>query len=130
MGPGRAGILLGVIWALWHLPLFYITGTPNAGQSFPVYMLGVTALSVAMAWLYMRTGGSLLLVMLMHAAVNNTTGLVPSGVGDPVNPLELSASLMGWLTTGLLWAGAIYFLIRMRGKKAFIERTLMPDPAA
>jgi len=113
MGLGRASILLGVIWALWHLPLFYIASTPNAGQSFPVYMLGVTALSVAMAWLYTRTGGSLLLVMLMHAAVNNTTGIVPSGSVTTANPWELTASLTGWLTTGLLWIGAIYFLVRM-----------------
>jgi hypothetical protein len=38
----------------------------------------VTALSVAMAWLYAKTNGSLLLVMLMHAAVNNTKDIVPS----------------------------------------------------
>lgn len=124
MGLGRASILLGVIWALWHLPLFYIAGTPNAGQSFPVYVLGVTALSVAMAWLYARTGGSLLLVMLMHAAVNNTTGIVPSGIGDPVNPLEFSSSLIGWLTTGLLWAGATFFLFRMH------ERPALPPQAS
>ncbi len=113
MGLGRASVLLGLIWALWHLPLFYIAGTPNAGQSLPLYTLGVTALSVAMAWLYTRTGGSVLLVMLMHAAVNNTTGIVPSGSVTTANPWEWAASLTGWLTTGLLWIGAIYFLVRM-----------------
>lgn len=116
IGLNGASILLGLVWAAWHLPLFYITGSPNAGQSFLVYVLGVTALSVPMAWLYARTGGSLLLVMLMHAAVNNTTGIVPSAVGDPVDPLDFSASLMGWLTTGILWVGAIYFLVRMHAR--------------
>ncbi len=126
MGLNRASILLGLIWALWHLPLFYITGSPNAGQSFLVYALGVTALSVAMAWLYTRTGGSLLLVMLMHAAVNNTTGIVPSGVGDPVDPLDFSASLMGGLTTGILWLGAIYFLFRMHARPASSSQASEP----
>jgi membrane protease YdiL (CAAX protease family) len=61
---------LGAIWALWHLPFFFIAGVDKPGQSFPIYMLGTMAISVAMAWLYWRTGGSLLVTMLMHAAVN------------------------------------------------------------
>jgi membrane protease YdiL (CAAX protease family) len=50
-GLGRASIMLGAIWATWHLPLFFAPGADKLGQSFPVYFLGVTALSVAMAWL-------------------------------------------------------------------------------
>lgn len=42
------------------------------GQSFPVWALGVTALSVAITWLYAHTNESLLLVMLMHSAGNQT----------------------------------------------------------
>src|SRR5262245_54877009 len=60
-GLARASMLLGVIWACWHLPLFFAHGADTYGQSFFVYLLQVTALSVAIAWLYVRTGGSLLL---------------------------------------------------------------------
>src|SRR5437867_2658916 len=63
-GLAGASIVLGVIWAAWHLPLFYLRGADTYGQSFPVYLLQVTALSVAMAWLYWRTHRSLLLTML------------------------------------------------------------------
>jgi hypothetical protein len=45
-------VLLGVLWAGWHFPLFFIPGADIFGQSFPVYLLQVAALSVAMAWLY------------------------------------------------------------------------------
>ena len=38
------------------------------------------SISVTLAWLYARTDGSLLLTMLMHAAVNNTKDIVPSAV--------------------------------------------------
>ena len=48
---------------------------------------GDTALSVTMAWLYWKTEGSLLLVMLMHASVNNATGIVP-GMGLPQEMLK------------------------------------------
>lgn len=126
-GFGRGSVLLGVIWALWHAPLFFIPGIDNHGQSLVVFTVGVTALSVAMAWLYMHTGGSLLLVMLMHAAVNQTTPLVPSAVPGATNPFALSGSLVGWMTAVFAWIGAAYFLVRMRQ----IERSrLKPQPAA
>jgi len=35
----RASIILGIIWACWHLPLFFIQGIDKSGQSFPVYLL-------------------------------------------------------------------------------------------
>ena len=115
LGLARAGLLLGVVWAVWHLPGFFIPGNANTGQSFPVFLLQVTALSIALAWLYWRTGGSLLLAMLMHAAVNNSSGIVPSVEPGATTPLSLSGSPVAWLTVALLWIGAGYFLIRMRG---------------
>ena len=115
LGLGPASLLLGLIWAAWHLPLFFSPETDTYGQSFPLYLLQVTALSVAMAWLYWRTGRSLLLVMLMHAAVNNTKDIVPSAVPGASNPFGLSTSLVAWLTVGLLWIAAVYFFVDMRG---------------
>ncbi len=114
IGLPRASLLLGAIWAVWHLPLFLITGTTTTGQSFPLYLLQVTALSVTMAWLYARTGPSLWPVMLFHAAVNNTKDIVPSAVDGATNPLALSTSPVAWITVGLLWAVAAVLLIKMR----------------
>lgn len=114
LGLGPASVLLGIVWATWHLPLFFFPGADTLGQSFPLYLLQVTALSVAMAWLYWRTKGSLLLVMLLHAAVNNTKDIVPSAVPGATNPFALSTSLVAWLTVALLWISAAYFLVRMR----------------
>lgn len=116
-GLAGSSIVLGVIWALWHLPFFFVSGTDKSGQSFPTYLLTVTALSVAMAWLYWRTGGSLLLTMLMHAAINNTKDIVPSAVTAAANVFSLSSSASAWLTVALLWICAAYFLVRMRGVK-------------
>jgi membrane protease YdiL (CAAX protease family) len=112
-GFARSSVLLGVIWALWHLPLFFVPGIDMYGQSFTTWALGVTALSVAFTWLYAHTKGSLLLVMLMHSAVNQTLGIVPSSVATAANPFALSTSLVAWLTTALLWLTATYFLFRM-----------------
>jgi membrane protease YdiL (CAAX protease family) len=112
-GLARASILLGLIWACWHLPQFFIAEADTYGQSFYVFVLQVTGLSVAMAWLYAHTDGSLLLVMLLHAAVNNSKDIVPSAVPSATNPFGLSASLVAWLTLTFLWVCAAYFLARM-----------------
>ena len=113
LGLARASVLLGVIWACWHLPLFFVPGISQTGQSFPVYLLMVPALSVAIAWLYGHTNGSLLLAMLMHSAINQTAKIVPTADTAATNPLALSDSLVAWLTLALLWIGAGYFLVRM-----------------
>jgi membrane protease YdiL (CAAX protease family) len=113
LGLGWASVLLGVIWACWHLPLFFIPGTDTTGQSFPLFLLEVTGLSVALAWLYARTNGSLLLVMLLHSAVNETHDIVPSVVPGATQPFALSPSLPAWLTVAFLWIGAAYFFVRM-----------------
>lgn len=115
LGLGGASVVLGVIWALWHLPLFFLQGSGSDGQSFPIYLLHVTALSVAMAWLYWRTEGSLLLVMLMHASVNNTSGIVPAAVPNAVDPLSFEGTIVAWGTVGVSWAIAALLLSRMRG---------------
>lgn len=116
-GLARASIILGIIWACWHLPFFFISGIDKSGQSFPLYLLQVTALSVAAAWLYWRTRASLLLVMLMHSAVNQTIGIVPSTVPGAANVFGFSTSLVAWLTVGVLWIAAAYFLYQMRAAR-------------
>jgi membrane protease YdiL (CAAX protease family) len=114
LGPGPASVLVGIIWAVWHLPLFFILGGDTLGQSFPFYLLQVTALSIAIGWIYMKSDGSLFVTMLLHAAVNNTKDVVPSVVPGATNPWQLHASLVGWLTLGILWTCATWFLYDMR----------------
>jgi membrane protease YdiL (CAAX protease family) len=106
-----ASVVLGPIWACWHLPLF-IQGMPAHGQSFAMFVLEVTALSVAMAWLYSKSQGSLLLVTLMHSAINETLGLVPIDVLT-ASPIALGVGTVAWLIDALLLMTAIGFLLRM-----------------
>ena len=105
IGWRLASIALGILWAAWHLPRFFAQSSDVYQHSFIEFLLQVTALSCTIAWLYLRTD-SLVLVMLMHAAVNNTTGLVRADGPHPGNPFGVSHSLFSWTMTGLLWLGA------------------------
>lgn len=113
MGLARASLLLGLIWGFWHLPQFFVLGADTYRQSFPLFVLQVIAFSVAIAWLWDRSGQSLLLTMLMHSAVNNTKDIVPSPVPGGTTTFGLHGSFIGWTTVALLWICAAYFLFRM-----------------
>jgi membrane protease YdiL (CAAX protease family) len=128
LGLGPAGIVLGVIWAVWHLPLFFAPAGDTFGQSFPLYLLQVVAISVTMAWVYGKVQGSLLPLMLLHAAINNTKGIVPSVDVGATDMWMLSRSPVAWLTVLLLWAGAAYFLYDMRGRVGIHSRHAGPTP--
>jgi membrane protease YdiL (CAAX protease family) len=83
-----ATLAVGAIWAIWHLPLFFIAGTPQYGQDFLVFSIEVLGSAFLLAWLYAGTG-SILLCVLFHAAQNTTAAL---GYGLPAS---LSAGRLG-----------------------------------
>ena len=65
-----ASIVLGVAWGVWHLPL-YLTGADSRPLSlFAAWVLIAVAASVIYTAIYNGTGGSLLIVVLFHAASN------------------------------------------------------------
>jgi membrane protease YdiL (CAAX protease family) len=70
LGALTASLVLGVIWAGMHLPLWLLPDFGFADQSIPLYVAQLVAISVVLAWLYNVTGGSLLLTGIAHAAMN------------------------------------------------------------
>jgi hypothetical protein len=71
--------VIGLIWSLWHLPLFYYFPSAVAGLPLAYYVPLVSALGVLFAWLYNQTGGSVLLCILFHAGVNFSLGVLGAG---------------------------------------------------
>ncbi|HSO11482.1 MAG TPA: CPBP family intramembrane glutamic endopeptidase [Anaerolineales bacterium] len=61
-----SSLILGVIWAIWHLPKFL----PDNTSSFGLFMIRTIIVTVMYTWIYNGTKGSLLLVTLFHAAAN------------------------------------------------------------
>lgn len=65
-----ASLVLGFLWASWHLPMFFVRGSNQYGSSFLRYLMIITAWAVFMTMLYAQTGGSILICMVYHAAAN------------------------------------------------------------
>lgn len=77
----RATLILGIVWSLWHLPLFFLVDTYQAGLGFGtvefwLFMIGIVPLSFAFTWIYNNTNRSILAVILFHGMVNFTGELI------------------------------------------------------
>lgn len=88
-GPLIAALVLGVFRAIWHLPLF-MYGTL---YWFDVLMFEV-AIQVIIAWLYTRSGGSVLAIMVFHFT-SNIVGAATSSVFNGIERMNYYALFMG-----------------------------------
>ena len=95
MSALSASLLLAPIWALWHLPL-WLTGAPGRTPLIYVgFVVSAFALSVLLSWVYNSTGGSLLLVVLLHATISLPITLLYDALGSRVTvPVLLYFGLM------------------------------------
>jgi membrane protease YdiL (CAAX protease family) len=69
--PIWAGLILGVIWGLWHVPAFLLSGTPQSAWSFTPFFVGSIAISVILTAMFNATRGSILLPALFHFQLIN-----------------------------------------------------------
>ena len=91
----KSSLIIGILWGSWHLPL-WLTGT----ESHPISLYGplvvaVIASSVICTWLYNNTRGSLLIIVLYHAAINLPITVLISPMGSQAaQPFLIYVALM------------------------------------
>lgn len=71
ISPLPASILLGLIWAVWHVPKLISEGTTDVSSFIVMVGFGVL-LSLFLTWIYENTNGSVTLAILAHAAFNSS----------------------------------------------------------
>lgn len=98
--PLAASLVLGVVWGVWHLPLFFIQGTSQSFMPFGIFLLTGVCFSLLFTWLYWKTRYNLFSALLLHTAINTALSLFP--------PLEQKA---GGNHTALIYLMLIYALV-------------------
>jgi len=76
-GTFGSSLIIGVVWAVWHFPLFYFGAPRMLSGSLPLYTVLVIAFSILLTWAYESTGGSVLLAMVFHASINTSMSFIP-----------------------------------------------------
>ena len=96
-----AALVTGLIWAVWHAPLYYDRAVASATWAI-AFIVGVMCFSVLIALVYLRTG-SLLLAIVFHFTINSAQDVV----GALFPALDLREPLFVLVSTVLLIAGTI-----------------------
>ncbi len=106
-GPLLGTAALGALWAAWHLPNLLFGRWTIASSA--LFLVGIAASAFLYTWVYNRTGGSVLLAMLLHAAQNAATGLprrLVAGLDAASDAPLYGALAVAFVATALLLVAA------------------------
>ena len=111
-----AQVVIGVFWALWHLPM-YITGDWGGDNQPLAWLIAYCIpLSVILTWLFYNSRKSIIPVMLLHAGTNVVFRYFPmesdifSSVADDFTLIK----------TVVYWALALILLAATKGKLGYV----------
>ena len=112
--PFWAGLILGIIWAAWHIPSFLMSGMPQSSWSVAPYFLAIVAISVILTPFFNASKGSLLVAVLYHFQMMN-----------PIFP-----DAQPW--DNILWIAVAVIVVLLNRRKMFrkgegVTEVLMPE---
>jgi membrane protease YdiL (CAAX protease family) len=80
MAPWLSAVTLGVLWALWHLPAYFVTGMlgPFTIVGFAIFIVFAVGTRITWTWIFNKATGSVIIIALLHASSNGANiGLIP-----------------------------------------------------
>jgi membrane protease YdiL (CAAX protease family) len=115
-----ASLMIGVVWAVWHVPLFLIPSTVQARLPFSSFALMGIGLSILFAWAFNWATLSVPVLILLHGGFNAAQGW--SGILDSGTT---STALLAMLV--VVWSMAIFAVIASRPSKIVSRRRTVPE---
>jgi uncharacterized protein len=123
LGEARATLVLAAIWGLWHVPILLI-GLNYPGQFvwavLPVFVVSVALMAFPFTWLYVASGGSVLVAAVMHSVLNALSDTFTSARYIPDgNPLVIGG---GGLVGAAVFLGIVGVGASVRSRRVTHER--------
>ena len=72
-----SSLILGVMWGLWHIPLFFMKGSIQSLIPFWAFLVLIVSGSIIFTWIYNNTEGSLFTALMLHTMNNLSFVLFP-----------------------------------------------------
>ncbi len=96
--PLGSSLILAVVWGLWHWPMFWL-GLYGGGPLgvFGMMLIGAPPIAVLFTAVFNRSGGSLLVAILLHASINTAPVYVPASAFGPGLWMLLMLGLALWM---------------------------------
>lgn len=114
MRPWIAAMCVGLMWAGWHIPLFFVTWTSASPLSFLLIEVG---LSILFAVAFNSSGKAVLVAILMHAAFNASSQFIGPFLGNTPTRSRPSAEMF-LAFAYLVAAGVVVLFTRGRLRSA------------
>jgi len=114
IGVIPASLVIGFIWGIWHLPLWYMAGDMHNAYSFLAFVMMTTSISLIYAWLYNSSGKKLVVVLFFHAMNNTAAPLLPF-----LHGIEGKPERAYWIYAAVnVFFGLVFTFLLARGSKS------------
>ena len=112
-----ASLILGVMWGLWHLPVFFNPDTFYSNLPFALWLAYIVPFAILITWVFNSAGGSVLMAMFFHAVMNACSVLwtqtIPEYSVKPPSAAEAVAATVHFnlMTAIALWVAAVVVVL-------------------
>jgi membrane protease YdiL (CAAX protease family) len=127
-GPLVGTLIVGALWALWHLPIFFGSLSPkyvgpdatfiSVCISFAEFLISVTGFSVLMTWVFNNSRGSVLMAILLHVSFD-TSGVAYSQLVPTAPDFYVPVSFQTLGGAIVFGGAALVIIVATRGRLSY-----------